>query len=238
MKLKAEIELGKRTAAIPKATNQHDVLVYTADKQTKLKEIGVSRQNASVFERMAKHEDYVDQYIDRKLALNQTPTRQLRRHLPDCVDALGKLFRALDGVSAYAKFVCDVLRGVANWPILGLLESAVFRSFARYVSDRFLPGLEHLPNAIRPVLIAQISPSKLFGVHPIVSDRTTENDHDRIYSRLLKDTFYSDFKLSREMFVLFGRLGRSSKKTVVFQWFEGATESILLGRPSVVGRRN
>lgn len=75
MKLKAEIELGKRTAAIPKATNQHDVLVYTADKQTKLKEIGVSRQNASVFERMAKHEDYVDQYIDRKLALNQTPTR-------------------------------------------------------------------------------------------------------------------------------------------------------------------
>lgn len=75
MKLKAEIELGKRTAALPKAANQHDVLAHTADKQTELHSMGISRQRASDYERMAKHEDYVDQYIDRKLELGQTPTR-------------------------------------------------------------------------------------------------------------------------------------------------------------------
>lgn len=78
MKLKAEIELGKRTAAIeakPGARTDRAETVRKVTKQNALDEIGIDRKNASVFERMAKHEDYVDQYIDRKLALNQTPTR-------------------------------------------------------------------------------------------------------------------------------------------------------------------
>lgn len=82
MKLKAEIELGKRTAAMERNTdfhgNQHSGDVntdYNTKKGEQLAEIGVTRQQASVFERMAKHETYVDQYIDRKLELGQTPTR-------------------------------------------------------------------------------------------------------------------------------------------------------------------
>lgn len=78
MKLKAEIELGKRTAAMPKAVNQYKMQVHGTDEQHKEKalgEMGITKQRASEFERMAKHEGYVDQYIDRKLALGQTPTR-------------------------------------------------------------------------------------------------------------------------------------------------------------------
>ena len=100
MKLKAEIELGKRTAAMPKAVNQHDLPSHSVGEQTKtqaLSEMGISSQKASSYERMARHEGYVKQYIDRKLALNQTPTRQLRRNLPDCVDAFGEFLGANDG---------------------------------------------------------------------------------------------------------------------------------------------
>lgn len=79
MKLKAEIELGKRTAAMPKqdrvknlSPESHSVGIGKAEQ---LKSQGITSQRASDYERMAKHESYVDQYIDRKLALNQTPTR-------------------------------------------------------------------------------------------------------------------------------------------------------------------
>ena len=81
MKLKAEIELGKRTAALPKTDNRHGNQFAVADvdriatKQKVLDEMGINRKQASNYERMARHENYVDQYIDRKLALNQTPTR-------------------------------------------------------------------------------------------------------------------------------------------------------------------
>ena len=78
MKLKAEIELGKRTAAIPKTSgNQHTVLSPQCgeSKTDALSQIGITPQRASDYERMAKHESYVDQYIDRKLELGQTPTR-------------------------------------------------------------------------------------------------------------------------------------------------------------------
>lgn len=81
MKLKAEIELGKRTAAIKPNTDFHgnrfsDVQgTDNTTKQSELKSIGISRQRASDYECMARHEDYVDQYIDRKLELGQAPTR-------------------------------------------------------------------------------------------------------------------------------------------------------------------
>lgn len=69
--------MGKRTAALPKALNQHDVLAEgdRKRKSEQLSEMGIDRKQASNYERMARHEGYVDQYIDRKLALNQTPTR-------------------------------------------------------------------------------------------------------------------------------------------------------------------
>lgn len=78
MKLKAEIELGKRTAAIKPASGVRSDLSQSVGEVTKaqaLAEMGVSNQRASDYERMARHEDYVDQYIDRKLELGQTPTR-------------------------------------------------------------------------------------------------------------------------------------------------------------------
>lgn len=81
MKLKAEIELGKRTAAIKPNTDFHgnrfsdSQSAGNTTKQSELDKLGVSNQRASDYECMARHEDYVDQYIDRKLELGQAPTR-------------------------------------------------------------------------------------------------------------------------------------------------------------------
>lgn len=78
MKLKAEIELGKRTAEIKPAQGARTDFRANAAEVTKtraLEQMGIKHQDASVYERMAKHESYVDQYIDRKLELGQTPTR-------------------------------------------------------------------------------------------------------------------------------------------------------------------
>lgn len=75
MKLKAEIELGKRTAEIPKAKNQHDVQVYGVDKRKALEEMGLRKQRAYEYEQLAKNEDIVTEYIDRQPEKGETPTR-------------------------------------------------------------------------------------------------------------------------------------------------------------------
>jgi len=82
MKLRAEMELGKKTAAMPKSDkgNQFSGKRSSAGsgeptKRESLKRIGVSTQSASDMERMAKHEEVVNRYIDHQLSIGETPTR-------------------------------------------------------------------------------------------------------------------------------------------------------------------
>ena len=90
MKLKAEIELGKRTAAMPKQDRVKNLSPESRSvglgKAEQLKSQGITSQRASDYERMARHESYVDQYIDRKLALGQTPTRHEVMREIKCAD--------------------------------------------------------------------------------------------------------------------------------------------------------
>lgn len=78
MKLRAEMELGKKTAAIPRAQGVKSDLVQGADEVPKVKrlsEIGISKQRASDMERLSKHEEVVNRYIDHQLSIGETPTR-------------------------------------------------------------------------------------------------------------------------------------------------------------------
>lgn len=78
MKLRAEMELGKKTAAMPKAQGvKSDFRQGTAEvpKEKALGKIGISHQRASDMERMAKHEETVNRYIDHQLSIGETPTK-------------------------------------------------------------------------------------------------------------------------------------------------------------------
>ena len=80
MKLSAEMELGKKTAALEQTDhrygNQHDISHPAGEaKKDRLKKIGVSSQRASDMERMAKHEEVVNRYIDHQLSIGETPTK-------------------------------------------------------------------------------------------------------------------------------------------------------------------
>lgn len=84
MKLRAEMELGKKTSQIEKAdnggANQHRAKVLGADtskpKSETLRDMGLSKQRASEYERLAKNEATVNQYIDKQLARGEVPTRR------------------------------------------------------------------------------------------------------------------------------------------------------------------
>lgn len=82
MKLRAEMELGKKTAAMPKSDkgNQFSGKRSSAGsgeptKRESLRKIGVSTQTASDMERLSKHEEVVNRYIDHQLSIGETPTR-------------------------------------------------------------------------------------------------------------------------------------------------------------------
>ena len=75
---------------MPKAVNQYKMPVHSVDEQSKekaLSQMGVSKQRASDYERMAKHETVVTEYIDRQLEHGETPTKagamqEIRNTLP------------------------------------------------------------------------------------------------------------------------------------------------------------
>jgi len=144
MKLKAEIELGKRTATMERNTdfhgNQHSGDVntdYNTKKGEQLAEIGVTRQQASVFERMAKHETYVDQYIGRKLALGQTPTRHevmreiQRAERPDTpTEAAKRTIRAIKDAKVIDIDAADALKESQN-----IIETEVAEKVYKELAD-------------------------------------------------------------------------------------------------------
>lgn len=79
MKLKAEIELGKKTAempAIPRGANlRPDGHTSAVGRQAALEQMGIPHQRATEYERLARHEEIVTDYIDRQLEKGETPTR-------------------------------------------------------------------------------------------------------------------------------------------------------------------
>lgn len=75
MKLRAEMELGKKTAVLPKALNQNTPLGGGGGKRKALANLGIPHQTASEMERLAKHEETVNRYIDHQLSIGETPTK-------------------------------------------------------------------------------------------------------------------------------------------------------------------
>lgn len=74
LKLRWQMELGRRTAEIPKApANQYKSA--TSDGRTKqLRSLGISKQRASENERMASEPEIVEKYIERTIEQDETPT--------------------------------------------------------------------------------------------------------------------------------------------------------------------
>lgn len=82
LKVQAQVELGKRTAAMEKNTefhgNQYGEIrgaENTKTKTSQLASIGLKPQRASEYERMAENEDIVSQYIIDSLANGKAPTK-------------------------------------------------------------------------------------------------------------------------------------------------------------------
>lgn len=81
LKVQAQMELGKRTAAMEKTKGGDPTLFQGADergvktKADQLAAINLKPQRASEFERMAEHEDIVSQYIIDALANGKAPTK-------------------------------------------------------------------------------------------------------------------------------------------------------------------
>lgn len=78
LKLRAEMELGKRTAAVETKSGTRTDLMGGEHKVKGdvLEEIGITREQASAFERMAKHEQEVEDYIVETVAQGKAPTRR------------------------------------------------------------------------------------------------------------------------------------------------------------------
>lgn len=67
----AQCKLGELTREIPKAINQYKMPVQCSDKQTQLSELGITRQRASEYERMAEHPEVVQRVIE----MEEHPTK-------------------------------------------------------------------------------------------------------------------------------------------------------------------
>lgn len=59
----AQCRLGELTKKMPRATNQYKMPAQCSDKQTQLESIGITRQRASEYERMASHPEAVQRVI-------------------------------------------------------------------------------------------------------------------------------------------------------------------------------
>ena len=79
LRLKAEMELGKRTAEMEKAKNQWENATAQCarpkTKESQLSDIGLTPRQASRYETLAKNEEIVNRYVDAELAAGCQPTR-------------------------------------------------------------------------------------------------------------------------------------------------------------------
>ena len=75
LKLRWQMELGRRTAEMPKAKNQYDAPPTDGKaKSERLKELGIDDRRASENERMASEPEAVERYIERSIEQGETPT--------------------------------------------------------------------------------------------------------------------------------------------------------------------
>lgn len=143
MKLKAEIELGKRTAAMPKAVNQNDALCHSAAERTKaeaLSEMGLPHQRASDYERMAKHEAVVSDYIDRQLERGETPTK---------AGAMQEIRNALPKPKTAGQMARENIREIQSAPVVDIRSAETIRQEQRIIDRETADGVERkLHNAI------------------------------------------------------------------------------------------
>lgn len=143
MKLKAEIELGKRTAAMPKAVNQHNVPHHGVVEQTKteaLSEMGITQQRASDYERMAKHEAVVSDYIDRQLERGETPTK---------AGAMQEIRNALPKPKTAGQMARENIREIQSAPVVDIRSAETIRQEQRIIDRETADGVERkLHNAI------------------------------------------------------------------------------------------
>ena len=81
MRIQAQIELGKRTAEMEKAvkgnqfTGKRSAQGTDKPKAEQLQEMNLPRQRANEYERMARHEDVVNRYIEEQIENGETPTK-------------------------------------------------------------------------------------------------------------------------------------------------------------------
>lgn len=75
LKLRWQMELGRRTAEMPKAKNQYDAPPTVGKaKSERLKELGIDNRRASENERMASEPEIVEKYIERTIEQDEAPT--------------------------------------------------------------------------------------------------------------------------------------------------------------------
>lgn len=128
MKLKAEMELGKKTAAMPKAMNQHDELAE-GDRKRKgdaLAEIGIDRKTASNMERLAKHEEVVNRYIEHQLEIGETPTRS---------GAFKKIADLVPKPKSTKQIAMEKIDSIKSAPIVSIQDAVVIKEEQKVVDS-------------------------------------------------------------------------------------------------------
>lgn len=143
MKLKAEIELGKRTAAMETNQGARNDFVdsdYKVTKGSQLAKIGMRRDQASDYERMAKHEAVVSDYIDRQLERGETPTK---------AGAMQEIRNALPKPKTAGQMARENIREIQSAPVVDIRSAETIRQEQRIIDRETADGVERkLHNAI------------------------------------------------------------------------------------------
>lgn len=74
LRLRWQMELGRRTAKFEKAPANQYQSATSAGRTKQLENLGISKQRASENERMAAEEEVVEEYIERSIEQNEAPT--------------------------------------------------------------------------------------------------------------------------------------------------------------------
>ena len=124
MRIQAQIELGKRTAEMEKNTEFHgnqfgDAQASDNTKTKTLSGMNLSRQRASEYERMARHEDVVNRYIDHQIERGETPTK---------AGALQAIYDAMPKPKSPEQDAQETIDRYMEKPVLSIHEVALVKS--------------------------------------------------------------------------------------------------------------
>ena len=125
MRIQAQIELGKRTAEMEKAvkgnqfTGKRSVQGTDKPKAEQLQEMNLPRQRANEYERMAKHEDVVNRYIDQQIERGEAPTK---------AGALQAIYDAMPKPKSPEQDAQETIDRYMEKPVLSIHEVALVKS--------------------------------------------------------------------------------------------------------------